>query len=65
MSIVALSKNEYTRLVRADMAVDVLKIYVKSNEYPEREFIEKVCNLASDGLPFTDPDDDGSEGWHE
>ena len=61
---ITISKAEYTRLIRADMAVDVLKIYAESNEYPERTFIEKVCNLASDGLPFMDPED-GSEGWHE
>ena len=66
MSMITIPKAEYDRLVRSDMAVEILSIYVSTEEYPHTSFIEKVCNHALVNLPFSTPDNPEDEsGWHE
>lgn len=66
MSMITIPKAEYDRLVRSDMAVEILSIYVSTEEYPHESFIEKVCNHALVNLPFSTPDNPKDEsGWNE
>ena len=66
MSMITIPKAEYDRLVRSDMAVEILSIYVSTEEYPHESFIEKVCNHALVNMPFSTPDAPEDEGgWHE
>lgn len=57
MSMITIPKAEYDRLVRSDMAVEILSIYVSTEEYPHTSFIEKVCNHALVNLPFSTPEE--------
>ena len=66
MSMITIPKDEFVRLIRSDMAVEILSIYVSTEEYPHESFIEKVCNHALVNLPFSTPDNPETEGgWHE
>lgn len=66
MSMITIPKDEFVRLIRSDMAVEILSIYVSTEEYPHESFIEKVCNHALVNLPFSTPDAPEDEsGWHE
>lgn len=63
MSTISISKDEYTSLIRTAFAVEITQILLRE-KYPDTNMIKTVLNMASDGLPFVDPED-GSEGWHE
>ena len=59
-------KDMLERLSRAEMAVEILSIYVSTEEYPHEKFIEKICNHVMVSMPFSTPEPPEKEaGWHE
>ena len=72
MSQICISLERFESLIRSEVTVHIMDIYMSNEEYPDKDFMKALVNYGLTGLPFKpvkvetiSKRKQGEEGWQE